>query len=449
MSTNKTLSRMISDATATGVALLTAASAAAARAALEIESGETINNDNWSGTDLAVVNGGTGASIAADARTNLGLGTIATQAASAVAITGGTIVGITDLAVADGGTGASTAAGAATNLGLGTGDSPQFTGINVGHATDTTLARASAGNLSVEGNLLYRVGGTDVAVADGGTGASTAGDARTNLGLDTMATQAAGAVAITGGSIAGITDLAVADGGTGASTAGDARTNLGLGTIAVQAADSVAITGGSVTGITDITVADGGTGRSSHTAYAVLCGGTTATAAQQSIAGVGTAGQVLTSNGAGALPTFQAGGALTRATEQATTSGTSVDFTSIPAGVNEILVLLEGVSLDGAGELLVQLGDAGGIETTGYASASAGVTSTAGFVIAASAANANSGVMALYRQTGNVWAGTHSMGDAAGFGGGGTKELSGELTQIRFTVTADDFDAGAVNILYR
>ncbi len=83
------------------------------------------------------------------------------------------------------------------------------------------------------------------------------------------------------------------------------RTTLGLGTIVTQDSSNVTITGGSVTGITDITVADGGTGRSSHTAYAVLCGGTTGTGAQQSIASVGTAGQVLTSNGASALPTFQ------------------------------------------------------------------------------------------------------------------------------------------------
>jgi hypothetical protein len=50
--------------------------------------------------------------------TDLGLGTMSTQAASSVAITGGSITGITDLAIEDGGTGASTAAGAVTALGL-------------------------------------------------------------------------------------------------------------------------------------------------------------------------------------------------------------------------------------------------------------------------------------------------------------------------------------------
>ena len=60
----------------------------------------------------------------------------------------------TDVAVAHGGTGSSTAAGAATNLGLGTGDNPQFTAVNIGHATDTTLARVSAGVASIEGDTI-------------------------------------------------------------------------------------------------------------------------------------------------------------------------------------------------------------------------------------------------------------------------------------------------------
>lgn len=96
------------------------------------------------------------------------------------------------LTVANGGTGATTASGARTNLGV------------TATGQDTTYA-FRANNLS------------DLASASA---------ARTNLGLGSMATQNANAVSISGGSISGITDLAVTDGGTGASSAADARTNL-------------------------------------------------------------------------------------------------------------------------------------------------------------------------------------------------------------------------------
>lgn len=81
---------------------------------------------------------------------------------------------------------AASAAATRALLGLDTSDSPQLTAINVGHASDTTLSRKSAGVLQVEANELYMQGGTDVAVADGGTGASTAAAALANLGLSVV-----------------------------------------------------------------------------------------------------------------------------------------------------------------------------------------------------------------------------------------------------------------------
>jgi hypothetical protein len=91
-------------------------------------------------------------------------------------------------------------------------------------------------------------GGTSQTVTD--TLVSLQNQIDTLTGIDgvlgDMAQQNANAVAITGGSITGITDLAVADGGTGSSTASGARTNLELGTIATQDANAVAITGGTI-----------------------------------------------------------------------------------------------------------------------------------------------------------------------------------------------------------
>lgn len=123
---------------------------------------------------------------------------------------------------------------ARASLGLGTANSPQFTAVEIGHASDTTLARSAAGTLTVEGNVLYRAGGTDVAMADGGTGASLADPAADRIlfwddsasamtwleastGLSITGTQLS--IDLSGAYTPGGTDVALADGGTGASLA--------------------------------------------------------------------------------------------------------------------------------------------------------------------------------------------------------------------------------------
>lgn len=180
-----------------------ATTAAAARTNLGLGSISTLNNingGNWSGTDLAVVDGGTGASDAATARTNLGLGTAAVQA---IAFFLQAANNLSDLA---------NAATARTNLGLG-----------------TAATQAIATFLQAANNL------SDLANAT---------TARGNLGLGSLATLSS----INGGNWSG-TDLAVVDGGTGASSASAARSNLGIGSIAT--ANVTVQSGGSPSGGAD------------------------------------------------------------------------------------------------------------------------------------------------------------------------------------------------------
>ena len=152
---------------------------------------------------------------------------------------------------------------------------------------------------------------------------------------------------------------------------------------------------------------------------------------------------------------------ITLGTEQTSTSGTAIDFTSIPAGTKRITIMLVGLSIDGVQELLIQLGDAGGVETSGYASAvgdSAGQTlSTAGFICVtggAAAAVLNGAIVLTLEDAANfTWIGSMNIGRteaASAYSGGGSKSLSAELNRVRITTngTPDDFDAGAINIQY-
>jgi hypothetical protein len=86
--------------------------------------------------------------------------------------------------------------------------------------------------------------------------------------------------------------------------------------------------------VTQLGVTYGGTGRTSATAYSVICGGTTATGAHQSVASVGAAGEVLTSNGAGALPTWQASGSSSPLTTKGDLYGFSTVDARLPVGTD-------------------------------------------------------------------------------------------------------------------
>ena len=152
---------------------------------------------------------------------------------------------------------------------------------------------------------------------------------------------------------------------------------------------------------------------------------------------------------------------ITQGTAVASTSGTSVDFTGIPAWVKKITVMFSGVSLSGTANPLIQIG-AGSVTTSGYISSGAAVagagstgmvSSTAGFVMNSSgAANVVSGHMVITTLGSNVWVSSHSAKYSTTFClfGGGDITLGGTLDRVRITTTngTDTFDAGSVNLLW-
>jgi len=160
--------------------------------------------------------------------------------------------------------------------------------------------------------------------------------------------------------------------------------------------------------------------------------------------------------------TARAGSKAQYGTLATTTSGTAFDFTGIPAGVSEVKLVLQGVSLSGTDNFLIQLGTATGIVATGYESSAstmsnvtATLTSTAGLISRISDATVfSSMVMTITRiNTGsNFWVASYTgaRNTALTNVGGGEIDLGAELTQLRLTRTGSNtFDAGTANISWR
>ena len=253
----------------------------------------------------------------------------------------------------------------------------------------------------------------------------------------------------------------------GATASGSTKTlNIGTGGLAGSttaiaigstAGTSTTTLNGAVTLATALPIASGGTNSTATpTAGGVVYGTGTAYA----INSAGTAGQKLISGVAGA-PTW--GSSITAGTAVNSTSGTSIDFTSIPSWVKRVTVMFQGVSTSGTSIVQIQLGT-GSVTTSGYLGASSAYAGgstgsaanlTTGFGVGNfnAATNVRHGALVLNNISGNIWScnGTIALSDGAGTGSSaGTISLGGTLDRVRITTVngTDTFDAGSVNILY-
>ncbi len=158
------------------------------------------------------------------------------------------------------------------------------------------------------------------------------------------------------------------------------------------------------------------------------------------------------------------GGGLTLGTPQNSTSGTSIDFTGIPAGTKKIIINFNGVSTSGTSQPIVQLGDSGGAETSGYLggvsvnSGSATVTNGFAFTVTGALAAANiyygQMILTLLDSSTNMWSCQGQLFDDnidLVSNMCGIKATSAVLDRVRITTAGgtDTFDAGSINIAYQ
>ena len=170
---------------------------------------------------------------------------------------------------------------------------------------------------------------------------------------------------------------------------------------------------------------------------------------------------LVTPNISGAVVSSMASSVLTSGTAQNSTSGTSIDFTGIPAWAKRITVMLNGVSTNGTSVVQVQLGS-GSPTTTGYLTGATLITGTSansasytsGFGTYSNATvDTRIGHMIITNISGNIWICSgiiNISGSTNTIQLSGNVTLSGTLDRVRITTVngTDTFDAGSINIMY-
>ncbi|QIG73090.1 putative phage tail fiber protein [Rhizobium phage RHph_N3_19] len=394
---------------------------------------------------------------AVTARGTLGLGTIATQASNNVTITGGSVTGITDLAIADGGTGASDAATARSNLGLAIGTNVQ--------AQDAEL-QAIAGLTSAADKVPYFTGSGTAALADfTSAGRALVDDAdataqRTTLGLGNVNNTSDANKPVSTATQTAL-DLKSNILQPFSSIASAATTDLGsLSTEHVTVTGTTTITSfGTVAAGTFRRVVFSGALTLTHNATSLILpqGGNVTTVAGDSLEAVSLG------SGNWRVTSYQrTGNGGLVAMVGISASGTTPDLTvtGIPSWAKKITILMQDLSSNGSSNFTLRIGPSSGVETTGYVSGTdGGASGTTAFILfggTASTTAVHHGIatLGLSNPGGNTWVFASTMVRTttaiSGQTSAGYKSLAGSLSHISIVTGngTDLLDNGGMTVMY-
>lgn len=288
-----------------------------------------------------------------------------------------------------------------------------------------------------------------------------------------------GATGATGPAGSGSGDMLKSENLSGLSNYGTARANLGLGSLAVlnapanNSVTTAMLVDGSVTtakqadgSTTTAKIADGNVTTAKLADDAVTFAKIQNATANSRLVGSGASGsgadysEITLGAGLSMGGTTLTATSINLATPIASTSGTSIDFTDIPSTTKRITINFVGVSTNGTDNWLIQLGDSGGVETTGYSSGSYNVnggatgTSSSGFLLlvpAAAAVAQGTITLCLENASTFTWCASGTLATSDTFRlifTSGSKSLSAALDRIRVTTTGgtNTFDGGEINI---